>query len=85
MLMGHELVRGDAQDAIEARARKRGMTPFLPPSVPFVSHEWVWIITPSSGPATIKAAPVSVIPRMRSRSLSQARTALSEIEERVWT
>jgi hypothetical protein len=39
MLMGHELVRGDAQDAIEARARKRGMTPFLPPSVPFVSQD----------------------------------------------
>jgi len=35
--MGHALMRGDAQDAIEAGARKRGMMPFLP--VPFGSHE----------------------------------------------
>jgi len=78
-------MRGDAQDAIEAGTRKRGLTPFLPPPVPFGSHGWVWIVTPGSGPATIKATPVSVIARMRSRSLGQARTALSEIEERAWT
>ncbi len=35
--MDHELMRGDAQDAIEAGARKRGMTPFLPSPVPFGS------------------------------------------------
>jgi len=35
--MGHALMRGNAQGAIEAGARKRGITPFLP--VPFGSHE----------------------------------------------
>ena len=45
-LMDYELMGGDARDAIVAETRKRGMTAFLPPLVPFGSHEWPWMITP---------------------------------------
>lgn len=53
-LMDYELMGGDGRDAIVAEARKRGMTPFLPPLVPFGSHEWPWKITPGPGPGTVK-------------------------------
>lgn len=52
-LMDYELMGGNARDAIVSEAQKRGMTPFLPPLVPFGSHEWPWKITPGPGPATI--------------------------------
>jgi hypothetical protein len=29
------------------------MTPFLPPVVPFGSHQWPTLVTPGPGPATI--------------------------------
>lgn len=53
-LMDYELMGGNAREAIEAEARKRGMTAFLPPLVPFGTHEWPWMVTPGPGPATIK-------------------------------
>jgi hypothetical protein len=53
-LMDYELMGGNARDAIVAEARKRGMTPFLPPLVPFGSHEWPTHITPGPGPGTIQ-------------------------------
>ena len=53
-LMDYELMGGNARDAIVSEARKRGMTPFLPPLAPFGSHEWPWKITPGPGPGTLK-------------------------------
>ena len=29
------------------------MTPFLPPVVPFGSHQWPTLVTPGTGPASI--------------------------------
>lgn len=52
-LMDYELMGGDARAAIIAESAKRGMTPFLPPLVPFGSHQWPTLVTPGSGPATI--------------------------------
>ena len=53
-LMDYELMGGNARDAIVSEAQKRGLTPFLPPMVPFGSHEWPWKITPGPGPGTLK-------------------------------
>jgi hypothetical protein len=52
-LMDYELMGGDARAAIIAESGKRGMTPFLPPVVPFGSHQWPTLITPGSGPGSI--------------------------------
>lgn len=52
-LMDYELMGGDARAAIIAESAKRGMTPFLPPVVPFGSHQWPTLITTGPGPATI--------------------------------
>ena len=52
-LMDYELMGGYARDAIVAEAGKRGMTPFLPPKVPFGSNQWPTLITPGPGPATL--------------------------------
>lgn len=52
-LMDYELMGGDARAAIIAEAGKRGMTPFLPPLVPFGSKQWPTLVTPGPGPATI--------------------------------
>lgn len=52
-LMDYELMGGDARAAIIAESGKRGMTPFLPPVVPFGSHQWPTLITPGPGPASI--------------------------------
>ena len=48
-LMDYELMGGDARKAIAADSAKYGMKPFLPPAVPFGSHQWPTLITP--GPA----------------------------------
>lgn len=53
-LMDYELMGGNARDAIVAQAEKRGMKPFLPPLVPFGSHEWPWKTTPGPGPGTLR-------------------------------
>jgi hypothetical protein len=52
-LMDYELMGGDARQAIVDESKKRGMTPFLPPVVPFGSHQWPTLITPGSGPASL--------------------------------
>ena len=52
-LMDYELMGGDARTAIIAETAKRGMTPFLPPVVPFGSNQWPTLITTGPGPATI--------------------------------
>src|ERR1700732_5061275 len=49
----YELMGGDARAAITAESGKRGMTPFLPPVVPFGSHQWPTLVTPGTGPASI--------------------------------
>jgi hypothetical protein len=52
-LMDYELMGGDARTAIIAEDAKRGVTPFLPPAVPFGSKQWPTLITPGPGPASI--------------------------------
>jgi hypothetical protein len=52
-LMDYELMGGDARTAIIAEDAKRGMTPFLPPAVPFGSKQWPALITAGTGPASI--------------------------------
>jgi hypothetical protein len=52
-LMDYELMGGDARAAIISESAKRGMTPFLPPVVPFGSHQWPTLITTGPGPASI--------------------------------
>jgi hypothetical protein len=47
------LMCGNARKAIIAESAKRGMTPFLPPLVPFGSKQWPTLITPRPGQATI--------------------------------
>jgi hypothetical protein len=52
-LMDYELMGGDARAAIIAESAKRGTKPFLPPVVPFGSHQWPALVTPGPGPASI--------------------------------
>jgi hypothetical protein len=52
-LMDYELMGGDARNAIIAESGKRGMTPFLPPVVPFGSKQWPTLVTPGPGPASL--------------------------------
>jgi hypothetical protein len=52
-LMDYELMGGDARAAIIAETARRGMTPVLPPLVPFGSKQWPALVTPGPGPATI--------------------------------
>lgn len=56
-LMDYELMGGDARNAIIAQDRKLGITQYLPPLVPFGSHEWPVKITPGAGAATIEQVP----------------------------
>jgi hypothetical protein len=55
--MDYELMGGDARAAIVAESPKYGMTPFLPPVVPFVSKQWPMRITPGPGPASLADLP----------------------------
>lgn len=52
-LMDYELMGGNARAAIIAESPKYGMTPFLPPLVPFGSNQWPTLISGGSGAATI--------------------------------
>jgi hypothetical protein len=56
-MMDYELMGSSARDAIVAESGKMGMTPFLPPLVPFGSKQWPTLITPGSGPATLLQLP----------------------------
>jgi hypothetical protein len=52
-LMDYELMGGDARSAIIEESAKLGRKPFLPPVVPFGSHQWPTLITPGPGPASL--------------------------------
>jgi hypothetical protein len=56
-LMDYELMGGDGRDAIVAETAKRKMKSFLPPAVPFGSHQWPTLITPGAGPTSISTLP----------------------------
>ena len=56
-LMDFELMGGDARAAIMAEDAKRGITPVLPPAVPFGSHQWPTLITPGPGAASLSDLP----------------------------
>jgi hypothetical protein len=56
-LMDYELMGGDARAAILAESAKRGTTAFLPPAVPFGSHQWPPLVTPGRGPTSIADLP----------------------------
>jgi hypothetical protein len=53
-LMDYELMGGNGRDAVIEMDKKLGIPEFLPPLVPFGSHEWPVKITPGEGPATIE-------------------------------
>ena len=52
-LMDYELMGGDGRKSIIAETGKMGMKPFLPPAVPFGSHQWPTLITPGPGAASL--------------------------------
>jgi hypothetical protein len=52
-LMDYELMGGDARAAIIEESAKVGRTAFLPPVVPFGSHQWPTLVTPGPGPGSI--------------------------------
>ena len=52
-LMDYELMGGDARNAIIAQDDKRGITPTLPPAVPFGSHQWPTLITAGPGATSL--------------------------------
>ena len=56
-LMDYELMGGDARTAIIVETAKRGLTPVLPPAVPFGSHQWPTLITAGSGPTSLADLP----------------------------
>jgi hypothetical protein len=56
-LMDFELMGGDARAAIIAEDTKRGMTPVLPPAVPFGSRQWPALITPGPGATSLADLP----------------------------
>jgi len=56
-LMDYELMGSDARDAIVSESKARGMTPFLPPAVPFGSHQWPTLVTPGPGPTHLHDLP----------------------------
>ena len=52
-VMDYELMGGDARDAIVAASKARGTMAFLPPAVPFGSHQGPTPVTPGEGPASL--------------------------------
>ena len=56
-LMDFELMGGDARRAIIADAAKYEIKPFLPPAVPFGSHQWPSLITPGPGATSLGDLP----------------------------
>ncbi len=52
-LMDYELMGGDARDAVLAQDKKRGITPTLPPAVPFGSHQFPTLVTAGPGAASL--------------------------------
>jgi hypothetical protein len=56
-MMDYELMGSSARDAIVAESGKLGVTPFLPPLVPFGSKQWPTLVTPGPGPSTLLQLP----------------------------
>jgi hypothetical protein len=56
-VMDYELMGGDGRQAILAEDQRRGITPALPPAVPFQSHQWPTLITAGPGPASLADLP----------------------------
>jgi hypothetical protein len=56
-VMDYELMGGDARQAIITDDKQRGITPSLPPAVPFGSHQWPTLITPGPGPTSLADLP----------------------------
>lgn len=56
-LMDYELMGGNARLAIIAESKKRGTEPFLPPVVPFGSHQWPMLVTAGPGAASLADLP----------------------------
>ncbi|WP_284945422.1 hypothetical protein [Acidisoma cladoniae] len=56
-LMDYELMGGNARDALIKEATARGMTPFLPPAVPFGSHQWPMLVSTGPGATSITQLP----------------------------
>lgn len=56
-LMDYELMGGDARDSIVAQAKEKGVTPHLPPMVPFGSHQWPTLISSGPGPTSLSELP----------------------------
>jgi hypothetical protein len=56
-LMDYELMGGDARKAIAAQSAKYDLKPFLPPPVPFGSHQWPTLITPGAGATSLDNLP----------------------------
>lgn len=52
-LMDFELMGGDARKTIVSEMQKRGKQAFLPPWVPFGSHQWPALVTPGPGPTSL--------------------------------
>lgn len=52
-VMDYELMGTDARKAIIAEMKTRGQEAFLPPAVPFGSHQWPALVSGGSGPATL--------------------------------
>jgi hypothetical protein len=52
-LMDYELMGGDAREAILTQDKKRGITPTLPPAVPFGSHQFPTLITAGPGATSL--------------------------------
>ena len=52
-LMDFELMGGDARKTIISEMQRRGKQAFLPPAVPFGSHQWPTLITPGPGATSL--------------------------------
>src|SRR5204862_7336254 len=52
-LMDFELMGGDARKTIISEMQRRGKPPFLPPAVPFGSHQWPTLVTPGPGATSL--------------------------------
>ena len=56
-LMDYELMGGYGRAAIADEDKKLGITPFLPPAVPFGSHQWPTLVTPGQGATSLADLP----------------------------
>ena len=55
-LMDYELMGGDARKTIVSEMERRGKKPFLPPAVPFGSHQWPMLTETGAGATSLDDA-----------------------------